>query len=271
MSRHTVSSYENTCRNTTRLLFVDVASIATQRDLPFLALGKTRGEYAFACPTNSVLQDRFSRITVNGEAEPREWMSVRQTKNYQGNQGVTSVSSPDMRCFQMRSGTQTATLAAGDTMGFIANAQVTHFGPVQFYMARVPDGADINTWEAAGNVWFKVGSISAVNSGGALGSDTKTWPAYMKTEVNFVVPKNVPSGKYLVRVESIALHQAQSAGGAQMYIACAQVEVTGGGNGTPKPMVAFPGAYQASDQGLLWSYYPVRTSYQAPGPAVWES
>jgi hypothetical protein len=150
-----------------------------------------------------------------------------------------------------------------------APLQVTHFGPVQFYMARAPAAADINTWEAAGNVWFKVGSISADASRGPLGSDTKTWPAYMAHEVNFVVPKDVPSGKYLVRVESIALHQAQSAGGAQMYISCAQVEVTGGGNGTPGPMVAFPGAYQANDQGLLWSYYPVRTSYKAPGPAVW--
>jgi hypothetical protein len=80
----------------------------------------------------------------------------------------------------------------------------------------------------------------------------------------------VPSGKYLVRVESIALHQAQSPGGAQIYLACAQVEITGGGNGKPGPLVAFPGAYRANDPGLLWSYYPVRTSYKAPGPDVWQ-
>ena len=35
-------------------------------------------------------------------------------------------------------------------------------------------------------------------------------------------------------------------------------------------MVAFPGAYKTSDPGLLWSYYPVRTSYKAPGPEVWQ-
>jgi len=72
-----------------------------------------------------------------------------------------------------------------------------------------------------------------------------------------------------VRVESIALHQAQSVGGAQIYLSCAQVEVTGGGNGTPGPLVAFPGAYKATDPGLRWSYYPIPTSYTAPGPAVW--
>lgn len=46
-----------------------------------------------------------------------------------------------------------------------------------------------------------------------------------KKSVEFTIPKNVPSGKYLVRVESIALHQAQNVGGAQMYLSCAQIEV----------------------------------------------
>jgi hypothetical protein len=87
--------------------------------------------------------------------------------------------------------------------------------------------------------------------------------------VSFTIPAAVPTGTYLIRVESIALHQAQNVGGAQMYLSCAQVKVTNGGNGTPGPMVAFPGAYKASDPGLRWSYYPVPTSYTAPGPAVW--
>lgn len=44
-------------------------------------------------------------------------------------------------------------------------------------------------------------------------------------------------------MEAIALHVAQSYGGAQFYIGCAQVEVTGGGSGTPGPLVAIPGVY----------------------------
>jgi hypothetical protein len=152
----------------------------TQQTLSCKVRGNPRTPKPFRTKPNFLPQDRFSRITVNGEAEPREWMSVRQTKNYQGNQGVTSVSSPDMRCFQNKAGTQTATIEAGGKLGFIANEQVTHFGPVQFYMARAPDSANLNTWEAAGNVWFKVGSISAKNTGGPLGSDTATWPAYSK-------------------------------------------------------------------------------------------
>lgn len=116
---------------------------------------------------------------MNGVAEEREWISVRQTKNYQGNFGVTDVNNPDIRCFQMRPGTSTATVAAGDRLGFVAMSSITHFGPVSFYMARVPDGRDINTWDGAGNVWFKVAEISAVPSpGGGLTSGEATWPAY---------------------------------------------------------------------------------------------
>jgi hypothetical protein len=112
-------------------------------------------------------------------AEEKEWTSVRQTKNYQGNFGVTDVSSPDIRCFQMKPGTSTATVAAGDRLGFVAMSAVTHFGPVSFYMARVPEGQNINTWDGAGNVWFKVAEISAVpGPNGALTSGEATWPAY---------------------------------------------------------------------------------------------
>ena len=90
-----------------------------------------------------------------------------------------------------------------------------------------------------------------------------------KTQVLTTIPKSLPSGKYLIRVESIALHLAQGPGGAQFYISCGQLEVTGGGNGTPGPLVAFPGAYKSNDPGLIWPNSPPRTSYTAPGPAVW--
>ncbi|KAF2710070.1 lytic polysaccharide monooxygenase [Pleomassaria siparia CBS 279.74] len=218
---------------------------------------------------------RFSKLVLNGTPEATEWTTIRQTKNYQSNFGVTDVAAADMRCFQNRAGTGTASVAAGSVLGFVANAQVSHFGPVQFYMAKVPDeGADVDSWEAAGNVWFKVGSISAVQGGNggngvALGSGTETWPAYKKSIVDFTIPTAVPTGTYLVRVESIALHQAQNVGGAQIYLSCAQVNITHGGKGTPGPLVAFPGAYKSTDPGLRWSYYPVVTSYTAPGPAVW--
>lgn len=67
------------------------------------------------------------------------------------------------------------------------------------------------------------------------------------------VPSCLPAGDYLVRNEQIALHSAQSSGGAQFYLSCGQLKVTGGGSKTPTDLVAFPGAYKATDPGLLLS------------------
>lgn len=120
--------------------------------------------------------DRFPKLILNGVAEAQEWTSIRQTKNYQTNSGVTSVISADMRCFQSKPGTGIAIVAAGDTLGFVAETSISHFGPVQFYMAKVPGNSDINTWEAEGDLWFKAASISTVGS--PLTSSGSTWPAY---------------------------------------------------------------------------------------------
>jgi len=74
-----------------------------------------------------------------------------------------------------------------------------------------------------------------------------------------------------MRSEQIALHVASSAGGAQFYLSCGQVSVTGGGSTEPAAdeLVAFPGAYSAQDPGILIDInYPKVTSYTNPGPAV---
>ena len=71
------------------------------------------------------------------------------------------------------------------------------------------------------------------------------------------VPKSLPAGSYLLRIEHIALHQASTLNGAQFYISCAQVKVTGGGSGTPSPLVSFPGAYKNTDPGIKVNIYGV--------------
>jgi hypothetical protein len=60
------------------------------------------------------------------------------------------------------------------------------------------------------------------------------------------------------------------AGGAQFYLACSQITITGGGSGTPGPLVSLPGAYSASDPGILVNLGSIAPeAYQPPGPAVW--
>jgi hypothetical protein len=75
-------------------------------------------------------------------------------------------------------------------------------------------------------------------------------------------------GDYLLRPEHIALHSAQSLGGAQFYLACAQITVSGGtGTYAPKNLVSIPGDYKATDPGILIDiWYPVPQNYTPPGP-----
>jgi hypothetical protein len=80
----------------------------------------------------------------------------------------------------------------------------------------------------------------------------------------------VADGEYLLRVEHIALHGAGSVGGAQLYISCAQISVSGGsGSLNTGALASFPGAYSATDPGILFQlYWPTPTSYVNPGPPV---
>jgi len=208
----------------------------------------------------------FPELIIGGKGTG-QWTNVRKTANYQSNGPVTDVSSSAIRCYELAPGTasQTATVNAGDTIGFTAVTSISHPGPLQFYMAKVPAGKTAATFDGSGAVWFKTYSQGATFSGGQM-----TFASSGKTTVDFTIPKSLPSGEYLVRVEHIALHSAGSTGGAQFYLSCAQVKVNNGGSGTPGPLVAFPGAYKADDKSILINiYYPVPTSYTPPGPAVW--
>jgi hypothetical protein len=94
----------------------------------------------------------------------------------------------------------------------------------------------------------------------------------MYATVNATIPSDTPDGEYLLRVEHIALHMAMQANKAQFYLSCSQIKITGGGNGTPGPLVALPGAYKTNDPGILVNLGAIQPNgYQPPGPAVWGS
>jgi hypothetical protein len=74
-------------------------------------------------------------------------------------------------------------------------------------------------------------------------------------KVTYTIPKCIPSGNYLVRHELIALHSAYTYPGVQFYPGCHQLKVVGGGSKNPSGLVAFPGAYKASDAGITVDAY----------------
>ncbi|KAF2230622.1 lytic polysaccharide monooxygenase [Viridothelium virens] len=208
----------------------------------------------------------FPDLFSNG-ALSSDWQYVRETTNFQSNGPVTDVTSDQIRCYELagRPQANTSTVKAGSTIGFKADNVVTHPGPIQFYMAKVPSGQTAATFDGSGSVWFKIHTEEPT-----IDSTGLVWASTNQQEFQVPIPAATPSGDYLVRIEHIALHQAQSQGGAQFYLACGQLTVTNGGSGSPGPKIAFPGGYSATDPGILINiYYPVPTSYTPPGPAVW--
>ncbi|KAF9002886.1 glycoside hydrolase family 61 protein H [Cyathus striatus] len=135
-----------------------------------------------------------------------------------------------------------------------------HYGPITIYMAAVSDATSA---VGSSSNWFKISEMGLVSSN----------PDYWASEVlndncghyTFTVPSDIAPGNYLLRAEVIALHAAGSTGGAQFYPACYQLSVSGSGSAKP-PTVKLPGAYSASDPGILINIYQSLTTYAIPGP-----
>jgi len=208
----------------------------------------------------------FPNLIIGG-VKTADWANVRQTNNFNTQNPVTDVTSADFRCYDSQTNptAQTISVAAGSQLGISSDGTIYHPGVVNVYMAKAPSG-NVSTFAGDGAVWFKVYQISAVTNGGT----SISWPAQNVPSVSFTVPKNLPSGQYLVRMEAIALHVASTFGGAQFYISCGQVQVTGGGSGTPGPLVSIPGVYTGNEPGILINInWPIPPTYTQPGPAVW--
>ena len=84
------------------------------------------------------------------------------------------------------------------------------------------------------------------------------------------IPRCIANGDYLIRFEQTGLHSASNTNGAQLYISCTQLRVTGGTGSYSPNLLSFPGAYSPNDPGLLINiYWPIPTQYISPGgPAM---
>ncbi|KAK3385389.1 glycoside hydrolase family 61 protein [Podospora didyma] len=208
-----------------------------------------------------------AHYTFPSVANSADWQYVRTTANFQSNGPVTNVQSEDIRCYQRTPGTgapNVLNVTAGTGLPYNAKASISHPGPMAFYIAKVPAGESAATFDGKGKVWSKIYQDHPSIAAGM------TWPSQGAKSVTVQIPKCLANGEYLLRAEHIGLHSAGSSGGAQFYISCAQISVSGGsGTYSPKNVVSFPGAYSATDPGIMINiYYPVPKSYTPPGPAV---
>lgn len=113
----------------------------------------------------------------------------------------------------------------------------SHKGPVMAYMKKVTDAA---TDTGVGEGWFKI-------SEEGYDAATDTWAVTNLIAAggtqSIDIPACIEDGQYLLRGELIALHSASSEAGAQLYMECAQINVTGGSGASTPETVALPGAY----------------------------
>ncbi|KAI9043254.1 lignocellulolytic auxiliary activity family 9 protein [Aspergillus affinis] len=212
----------------------------------------------------------FSTLIVDSEST-QEYEYIRKNSNGYQPTLASDILSNDFRCnsgsMASAASTKTYQVAPGAEIGFKLGfgATMKHPGPLQIYMSKAP--GDVTKYDGSGD-WFKVyqeGVCSDI-SGGLKDEDWCTWD---KDTASFTLPKDIPAGQYLVRVEHIGLHRGFS-GNAEFYFTCAQIEVTGSGAGSPSPVVKIPGVYKPDDANIHFNIYnPVPTSYDLPGPAIW--
>ncbi|KAK3357776.1 glycoside hydrolase family 61 protein [Lasiosphaeria hispida] len=197
------------------------------------------------------------------------------------NTPVTNVASNDLRC---NAGAARAAgkcpVKAGSTVTVemhqqhgertCANEAIggAHYGPVLVYMSKV---ADASTADGSAG-WFKVFQDSWAKAPSSASADGDYWGVKDLNKccgkMDVKIPADLAPGDYLLRAEVVALHTAGSAAGAQLYMTCYELSVTGSGSAAP-PTISFPGAYKATDPGILVNIHAALATYIAPGPSVY--
>jgi len=138
------------------------------------------------------------------------------------------------------------------------------------YLAKCP-GSNCNSYSSAGAKWFKIAEAGLLSGTLAAG---KWANGQLMANLKWTakIPDSLVAGAYLVRFETLALHQANT---PQFYPECGQLIVTGGGSAFPSSeyLVSIPGAWGANDPGVKVDIYgtPAKTEtrYIIPGPPVW--
>ncbi|VDB95828.1 unnamed protein product, partial [Peniophora sp. CBMAI 1063] len=207
----------------------------------------------------------------NGDGGDPSTTAIRPTKPYDVGP-VLDVTDKQMSCglSPVSNAALVADANAGSALEVLWVGQgntnwIHEVGPVMHYMAECTGVDDCTTFDSANAKWFKIDEQG-------FKSDGTTWvmqDLYNGKPVKLNIPENLKSGNYLLRSEVIALHRANVEGGAEFYPNCVQLKVGGSGTETPSSTVKFPGAYSATDPGILVpDIFNPGFKYTFPGGAV---
>ncbi|KFA76973.1 hypothetical protein S40288_05206 [Stachybotrys chartarum IBT 40288] len=217
---------------------------------------------------NGVAQPSFRYVRAS--SRPTRYNPIKFSSNPAADiRDNSHIDGPDARCNQgggNPGSTQVLTVTAGSEVRarLGVGATMQHPGPSLVYMSRAPTG-NVLQYDGSGD-WFKIFQEGVCNSGGDF--TTNAWCSWDRNWIAATIPRDTPNGEYLVRFEHIGVHRSH-VNQPEHYVSCMQIRVTGGGSGTPGPLVRFPGAYRSTDAYANFSIYGGHRSFPFPGPAVW--
>ncbi|RYP26757.1 hypothetical protein DL768_011592 [Monosporascus sp. mg162] len=238
----------------------------------------------------------FGRLILDGKWT-KTWEYIREVSPVQEMDPAyaivspnTEPNSPDLRCGRNASVSwsrvKTATVRAGDTVGFAAGEPMLqgdrkpwmyHPGFASAWLSKAPT-EDLHAYNGDGD-WFKILVVTGRTEQSIDLSDPENnpydpmkaiWGTYRADSWNFTIPAKTPPGKYLLRFEHIFPNQVD----AQFYVNCAHVEIvsTSGDIGTPGPLAKIPGVYERGQPDVYFSSYAESfniSTFVPPKPAVW--
>ncbi|KAJ5762394.1 Glycoside hydrolase family 61 [Penicillium nucicola] len=204
----------------------------------FIANGNFTGYYEY------VREDTQSYMPMKGQYASNDFRCNTGSQDFAAKTGVYKVK-------------------AGDEIGFGTdfNALIQHPGPLQVYMSKSTTD-DVRDYDGSGD-WFKIYELGPQD----FSNNGITWGVTDIGNFTFPLPKEVPAGQYLVRIEHIGVHGAGEWGGAEVFFNCAQVEVESDSTVSPGPTVKIPGVYDGYEPGILfYMYRDTIVNYTMPGP-----
>ncbi|KAF6823797.1 endo-beta-1,4-glucanase D 17 [Colletotrichum plurivorum] len=183
----------------------------------------------------------FQQLTV-GSQKFGVFEHIRKNSNF--NSPVTDLASNDLRCNEGGgSGAQTTVtqVRPGDAFSFTLDTAVYHQGPISLFLSKAP--SYVQDYDGAGK-WAKIKDF-----GPTFSNNQATWP--MRQTYEHKIPSCLPNGEYLLRIQSLGIHNPWPAGVPQFYISCAQINVTGSSApaGSFAPTLFIPGAFEQTEPG----------------------
>jgi len=180
-------------------------------------------------------------------------------------------SNPDIICQRGATNAKTsAEIAAGDMVSVQWTPwPASHKGPMLDYLADC--GGDCSTVDKSTLKFFKIDGVGMTGLTGTPSNYADDDMIAANNTWSVKIPATIKAGNYVLRHETIALHQAQAAGGAQYYPQCVNLQVTGGGSDVPAGVLGTQ-LYKATDPGVMFNIYQqfkALSDYPVPGPPLY--